>query len=743
MDGKGAVERSSRKGIVAVLGTVLVAVGVILVSAGVVVETNSEPAPIAVSGAGTAPPAVAPSHEPDEQMPDLAVREAAPVCEAIVPMRVRVKRRLGQSSTHYTGPLVVEVAGRVLVSTTLVNRDALALEVPANASSLRFIAPDHVPLEASLPLQARGKEPIVELQPDALLAVCSLGLPLEEEASVRFSVDAVSGWSRTGNIREDKGAFEAPCAVGEEFQWWAALDSRTRRVSLRGREPALQRGERRVLTLDFASVPMQRYRVVGPSPELMAELFVYRPSHAGSGDLLSMRLDSSGCFEFPRDGGGKWCVQAGEGEVELAEEKDAETIVLRPSVPLLGLGLRVVDAPTRQTLAFDANGKLVSGLASLHVFAREQLPPTLYLGSKFAGSVAVPCDRLPNDDVVWIDPSAAPAPGRLMLRLQGAPPAADVASKLWIQVQAPSQEPLQQVAAAEMQLEVPPDVSFGLRWALPDGPGPWIARDLRVASGATHELTAEWPVAHRWTGEVEKFAAMPLERRWHRISWGDGPSLFGRGMRRLGDDGRFELFLFAEDTLDPVWRLFWGLTTVPAQAEVADPGRHHLVVRPLVEVRWVNVIVDAKPPWMVFVWSTLQPRLRPGSWHNEQRPIPVLAGEVRHGGLLRGDELLAWFRIDAQGDSVHVQPAGGRTIELRPRAACGNRMVCLVGPGGQWDMGHELSSSSPLRVFAPDGTVGIAVFDGNRQEEPTREGLKPGGAVREIPLGTDDVIVID
>jgi hypothetical protein len=318
-----------------------------------------------------------------------------------------------------------------------------------------------------------------------------------------------------------------------------------------------------------------------------------------------------------------------------------------------------------------------------------------------------------------------------------------VAPKLQVQLRVGAQDLSQQVAAEDMSFEVPPDVSFSLRWNLANRPGPWIAQGLRVASSATHELTAEWPVAHRWTVEVEKFAAMPPERRWHRVSWGEGPFMFGRGQARLGDDGRFELLLFADETLDPVWNLFWGMTTVPAQADVADPVRHHLVVRPIADVRWVNVVVDAKPPWMVFVWSTHAPRCRPGSWHNEQRPIPVPTGEVRHGGLLRGDELLAWFRIDAQGDTVHVQPAGGRTIELRPRAASANRTVCLVGPGGQRDTGHDLSSSSPLRVFVPDGTVGIAVFDANRQEEGAREGSNPGAAVREIPLGTDDVIVID
>ncbi|HEX6813099.1 MAG TPA: hypothetical protein VF384_15860 [Planctomycetota bacterium] len=62
-----------------------------------------------------------------------------------------------------------------------------------------------------------------------------------------------------------------------------------------------------------------------------------------------------------------------------------------------------------------------------------------------------------------------------------------------------------------------------------------------------------------------------------------------------------------------------------------------------------------------------------------------------------------------------------------------NRGTVLVGPAGQWDFGFTVTAGKPARVWVPDGTRAIAVFDGQQ----------PRASAREIPLGNADTIAID
>jgi hypothetical protein len=82
---------------------------------------------------------------------------------------------------------------------------------------------------------------------------------------------------------------------------------------------------------------------------------------------------------------------------------------------------------------------------------------------------------------------------------------------------------------------------------------------------------------------------------------------------------------------------------------------------------------------------------------------------------------------------VRVRPAAGRWLELRPVAARANRAAVLVGPHGQRDMGCDLSALAPVRVWAPDGTRGVAVFDGYSMAQTRRE----------IALGSGDLVIVD
>jgi hypothetical protein len=211
--------------------------------------------------------------------------------------------------------------------------------------------------------------------------------------------------------------------------------------------------------------------------------------------------------------------------------------------------------------------------------------------------------------------------------------------------------------------------------------------------------------------------------------------VFGRGYCPIYKTSEFQRALLPDETLDETWKLYWAMFTVPARAEVVDATQRRFVVRPVAEVRWVSLRVETDGPWIAMAAEPREFPMRQLS-HDNQYPIPVARAQVVHGVLMRSGphpRTLAWWTIADGVDELRVRPAGGRTIELRPVAAYANRGVVLIGPGGQRDLGYNLYSAEPLRVFAPDGTRAVAVFDGNN--------LK--GTLREIPLGASDVVVID
>jgi hypothetical protein len=249
-------------------------------------------------------------------------------------------------------------------------------------------------------------------------------------------------------------------------------------------------------------------------------------------------------------------------------------------------------------------------------------------------------------------------------------------------------------------------------------------------------LQVEWIDVQLWHGEIAGYEQMPSDRRWHRIAWGEG-ALFGADHTRPSAKGRFERLMSSGQRFDATWRLFWGLTEVPAVVRLLDEAQRRFVVEPSGAVRWVTMRVEAEPPWLLWQFASAHAPRCIGR-HDTRPAIPVALGQSVHGALLRplpGTEqrTLAWWTITAGVDEVTVWPANGRQIELRPAAACENRGVLLVGPNGQWDAGFELSAATPRSLFVPDGTRAIAVFDGNHIE----------ATLRELPVPATDFLVID
>lgn len=60
------------------------------------------------------------------------------------------------------------------------------------------------------------------------------------------------------------------------------------------------------------------------------------------------------------------------------------------------------------------------------------------------------------------------------------------------------------------------------------------------------------------------------------------------------------------------------------------------------------------------------------------------------------------------------------------RRAC---WVCLVGSGGQLDLGQELTAASPLTLFVPQGTRELLVFDAEDHAVPPHSLPFPQGAI--------------
>lgn len=673
---------------------------------------------------------------------DVGPSRADALAGAVATMRVRVSQLLGARNRHYTGPLLISIDGENVVDTTLVNNDPVVFAASRTAQRIRFEAPGYLPRELTLPqlMQTteakgqRGAPASIGLEPAARVRFEVSGLMERAGAQleVALATTALQATGQCALTRNEAGEGIA-FVPGAEFAWSATLVQGTSRRQWSGREGALQFGERRTITLDVAAAPVRRYQLVGVSTELIAMLTAYR-RRPGDNEGQAVKFAADGSCELSPLPDAIWSCHG----AHLLEEPRAEETLLRPEGGLVAIGLRQASGQAVSAALLDADGRVLDTQREWHVLPRATLPAVVRLGLNFTNSRTVIARDLPIDrDVVAFLPwSAADTPAYVRLTMQGQTPDARVAPRLVVEILADG-EPFAREQVGELGggAAVPPGKGLDLRWRIGTSPGPVIARGVRVAAGAIQEIAAAWPATKWWTGRVDGLAEMPEARRWHRVTWGEATptAVFGRGMERLIGDGTFSLLLPAGEGLDATWTLLHGMTRIAAVVDAVDVERGTFVVRPRSEVLWVAPRVEIPPPWVLLVVAGVgSPAGNLGS-HDQQRPVPLLAGDALHGVVLTNMRAVAWFTLDANAATRPIRATGGRTITVRTRATNLTRHVCLVGPAGQLDIGNEVAGDRPLSLFVPDGTRAIAVFDEAR----------PNDAPVELPLPAGDVLVVD
>lgn len=649
-------------------------------------------------------------------------------------LRVDVQRWLGQRRQHYTGPLRVLADGQVLLQPTLVNSQPLALELPAGLDVVRFEADDHEPAELAVVEAAakRDRRSKVALRPQTVVLLRVAGWPERADSQLHWSAatehDDQVVMHHEGPGLADEGLV-VPCVPGAAFSWQAELQHGSRCLRLQGHEPALQPRERRVLTLDAAAVATQRYRVVGPSAELLPYLSLQRSWQQGEEQVSdAVTLDGEGVCDVVAVPGAAWRA----GRTDLLETAHGDEIWLRPATPLFGVGLVDEAGKARASGGCDAAGEPL-GRNEVHVLPRSVAVGTCLVDADGRCTLRE-ADLATGHDLVWLSGSTqGTEPGRIVVRVTGPAPAATRGLHLVV-----GNEDGHEVkqASAEVEFTIHAGATVDVAWSVSSGRRLDIAR-REVTPGQTVTITTEWPAIEVWHGVVEGLAARPVERRWNRASWGEGWP-FGKGLVPLGAKDHFEFVLLAGETLPSDWRLWWGSQAVPAQLDV-DAGQRRFVVREQSAVRWVPIRVQSPARWSLLVGGSAKD-VMPLAFarRDNEYPLPVAAGQAVHGAVTTGawgasSRTIAWWSVVDGVDALQIVPAAGRTLEVRPRAAKRHRAVALVGPNGQRDWGCELETDQARRLFVPEGTRGLAVFEGNDVV----------GTLREIPLGSDDVVVID
>ncbi|HEU4418944.1 MAG TPA: hypothetical protein VFT55_08395, partial [Planctomycetota bacterium] len=384
------------------------------------------------AGAEVAEPA--PAGESNAAAVAVAERTAAPAADRASSeprvLQVRVCRAFCQRSWHYTGPLVVTAGDDVVAEQELINSRPLEVVAPAHAATLVFTAPGLSPAELAVDSvdQKRGAE--VVMQPREQLLVEVHRPPAAAAATGKWSL-AVQVHTGENGLVDDKGSdsVRVPFVAGGSFRWQASLHCGAVRVDLSGEQPALAPAEQRVLAIDFASVPTQRYRVVGPSPQLLAHCELRQQWGEGAARrFATMPLGPDGTCELVPLPDSRFSI----GGVALRAAPGGDVVLLRPERELQGVGLVDGGGAAVHSIAFGSDGKRLSNNCAVHVAARELLQAGAWLGNSFLTAQQVPARALAGPaDLVLVPVAAdAVATGSLRVRVRGEPPAADVLAKL-------------------------------------------------------------------------------------------------------------------------------------------------------------------------------------------------------------------------------------------------------------------------------------------------------------------------
>lgn len=660
-------------------------------------------------------------------------------------LRLRVMQRLGKSTTHYTGPLRVLADDEELLATTLANGLPLALAVAGDATALRFEAPGFVADDVALGSRdADGAARDVVLVPDSGLRFRFLGRSDggAGETAIRVLVFA-SDVTATSEQRARAGEapeLDVPMLRDRELRWCAAWLDGSRRCAVRGVEPPLAGGEQRRVVVDFAAVRMQRHVVVGPSAELLPHLVVeWQEEDDG---VVRVPLGADGGFERAAAVTSPVRVGATATLLELACEHTARATVWRPLLPLLGVGLVDGSGALVPTVPLHSSGETLGSSARVHVFARESVPQPLGLGVHGAPPLQFAIDRASARDLVLVRAGDALAPTRLVVEVTGEAPAEAARKGLGLGARLGGDaRPLTRGAAPRVVFDLPRGGDCTLSWQC--GTRTRDVVTVHVVAGREQIAKLQWPAAVAWTGEVAGYGELPPERRWHRIGFPDQDvqvgavfdAMLGRALHRVDQHGRFEFVRFADEPPREPATLCWGAVPMAARIVASDGTRHHVVVQPADGLRWVEVDVEVPRPWRLVLFRAGAgnvPRAVHSISDRQQLPVPVAGSTPLLGALFVGDATapVAWCELRGDEPRATLRAEPLRRVELRARTACERRQVYLVGPGGQWDLGHDLATTQPLVLEAPASTRGIGLWN-------------DGASVREIPLGASGVVVID
>jgi len=715
--------------------------------AGVVAVPDAQPRRASRSAGeevADASPRVAARHDERQSSSTMAPSTEGDVQRTMAPeepVRVRVRFRLanlGMADTHYVGPLQLHVDGAPLPPLQVVNRDPIELNVPRGARLLHCDAPGCKPVDKELPPHGKlADEVLVKFWADASLTFSTVGLPSDWLGNASFEAQSKDHEVRMLDLANWQPGSATQCEFlpGADFTWRAMLRSGGSLWQLTGREPALQVGELRTVVVDCHGRSPVHHQVVGPSPQLLSHLIVLvQPTDGqGTGSGVKLPLTDTGRFDLFGDERCTFAISVAGGFEQLRAERTAEGVLLRPGNPLVGLQLR---DRSGQPVEFSlARGGPALTPVLMHVFERVRLPERLDVPSHGAGLRRIRTADLPTDtDVIDLDRVQGELLGSFVARMRGSFPFAAVPDLQVVRTDGTVVAHSLRRTGWTTPLEAG---TYAVRWSVAGVPGPWVARQLSVRAGATTEIDAQWPVLVEWTGEVAGHLETPPAQRFSNVRFGEHPRLASGTWMNVDTEGRFHFGL--EDAAEPgdVVELRCVFMNVRATIVSMDRARHHVVVRPPADLRWVDVRVDVDTRSGWVAWLTREGHDLPWMmlWSREQRAVVVPPGVVLGGALytgsdLRGD-LLAWFEVDGTQSPVIVRRAAGRMVEFLNTGASG-RTLTLVGPRGQRDAGHALTGDAPLHLFVPDGTRGF------RLDDPRQ----PAAERREQAIGSGDRVLV-
>ena len=633
-------------------------------------------------------------------------------------VRVRARFRMpqtGLAKVAYTGPLQWTADVGASHTLRLTHRDAVDLAVPRMVKNLRFVAPGCVPVEVTMPTAQEGLVELgdVDLLPTARLTFVVTGLPAACAGTATFAAcSAEFAGSLDCAAGGQNGDATFPFLDGVDVSWGATLRGPHGLVQLSGREAALRPGEQRAVVVEAASVALRPCRLVGPSPQLLPHVAV-RVLAAGvdpHGNEPTASFDDSGSCLLALGPSTTLALAGADGRELLAADTGTE-LQLRPATPLVGCYYGDANGAP---VPFSCNQRpavrvLVAERSQLQAF-------TVQVDGQPARRILVA--DLPTDRD-WIDLARVPSSplGELAVQVRAA---AVPGRLLGLQVldSHGTERAASLVAASPVLFAALEPGRYDVRFRVDGEPAAFAARGVEVGAGGRCEVAVDAPPAVVWTGEVIGQTTAPSAQRFHRVRLGGraagaAPSLQGGTWFSIDAAGSFTFSLSPGEVPTKAFDLRCVTMVLSASEVTIDPVRHHVVVRPPSDLRWVDLQIEPgeDTPWS----AQLQ---RPGAtepwmmlWRREQRPIAVPPGAVFGGALFAhepGGRQLGWFDVDGSLPRPVVRTRGGRTVTFRTDGKEA-RQVVLIGPRGQSGTSCTLAPGAEQQVFVPEGTRGYVL----------------------------------